>query len=599
MGARATLYFAIATNDGKSAQQNAAEGNYVTWYRQAPGEGQGQSDWDGHYDRIATLFAYSEDLFSSTNTSGAMPKVKGCRFRIGQVGQPYRAAMGGDGQGYSLYLGVPYARSMCPIRRDYNSESGAFGTVAESYEKEVSFEGADYIIEFQYNGEYVAMAIELSDFGKRIRKGLQGCGYQINLASQSKVSILPLFATFKAYYDIFGLTLYKNFESTYCYRAINLISQQFWADNGEHMNNRFLSVNLSEFYSIGDNAILPAFMINEFAEMWYTDEVDFVSSHINKLSVSPVFKDESFVDTGYAGAGTGLNIDYANDDATNTHPSREIDASHITYSQEPIDGNLTNINNAGTHLLINNVFHGELDAEMLKRLYKWTNRNTLLGRQIAELMKAQGLGKYMEECKSNFIGSTDTMITISDVVSTADTDTGDGNGAVLGEYGGKGLQYTNDGTIVFENDRFGYWITLACVVPVGGYTQGLDGTLYANDKFRMYNPDFDAMGMELTTKEQIVGNANITGERLDDAGQYGFGFIPRYSMFKVAHNLVNGDFNRHSCRNVYLPYTLDKHMNLNDFDVKRSYTINPQGSLIIGYNQIKRSRTAQNMPIAM
>ena len=139
------------------------------------------------------------------------------------------------------------------------------------------------------------------------------------------------------------------------------------------------------------------------------------------------------------------------------------------------------------------------------------------------MLRAQGLGKYVDECKSNYIGSSETMITISDVVSTAATDD-----ASLGEYGGRGLQYDSTGTLVFENDEYGYWVTLSTVVPEAGYTQGIDPTLTSLDKFNLYNADFDAVGMELTPKMNVVACNFICDPAQGPVGTQGFGFIPRY-----------------------------------------------------------------------
>ncbi|MBO7694023.1 MAG: hypothetical protein J6T10_15505, partial [Methanobrevibacter sp.] len=196
-------------------------------------------------------------------------------------------------------------------------------------------------------------------------------------------------------------------------------------------------------------------------------------------------------------------------------------------------------------------------------------------------------------------------ITISDVVSTADTKVGD-EGSSLGEFGGKGLQYIEDHTLVFENDEYGYWVTLATVVPEAGYTQGLDPTLKALDKFNLYNPDFDALGMEMTTKDTVVGCRYILPYRDSNdtpiiaQTRKGFGFIPRYSKFKVCQNLVNGDFNRHNKRNIYLPYTLDRQLNINDYAVKSQRYLQETSVTdnSTGYVQLNRSGTTNNMPVA-
>ena len=60
----------------------------------------------------------------------------------------------------------------------------------------------------------IHFAFRLSNFGKRLRKILMGLGYQIDFRAKNEVSILPLFAYYKAYFDSFGLTLYQNYLHT-------------------------------------------------------------------------------------------------------------------------------------------------------------------------------------------------------------------------------------------------------------------------------------------------------------------------------------------------------------------------------------------------
>ena len=98
--------------------------------------------------------------------------------------------------------------------------------------REVTLSSADYVIEFSITDSandtyYLALALELSDYGKRIRKVIQGCGYQIDFSSAQDVSILPLLAQYKAYFDIFGLQLYQGWETTKCAKLISYIEQEF------------------------------------------------------------------------------------------------------------------------------------------------------------------------------------------------------------------------------------------------------------------------------------------------------------------------------------------------------------------------------------
>lgn len=582
-GARATLYF--ADNATK-----AAAGQYWTQYRIAPNVTPNASDptcsdWYNHYSHIGgvgkPITTALTDAFNRTS-NGVMPEVNGQPITLGLFGSAYSNLFQTTDD--PVVLGAQHWSDLCPVRRDYTSDYPSTDPLTlKDYQKEVTFESADYVLEGVYeystnNFEYFALAIELSDFGKRLRKVFQGCGYQIDFQSNANVSILPLLAQYKAYFDIFGLELYQGWETTYASKLIKDIENRFL----QNMTSEFSFTGRGQLTAVDNSNMGLAFMLIELANEWYTDDVDYVSAHLERLSVSPNVDGTGFISVDSAGqVQNGVNITEA--DTTNT------DGTVATMNEQ----NALSSPYPGIQY-IDQVQHGQVDAEVLKRMYKWCNRNTILGRRIAEILRAQGLGKYVDECKSNYIGSTDTMITISDVISTAATDD-----ASLGEYGGRGLQYDATGTLSFENDSYGYWVTLATVVPEAGYTQGIDPTLTSLDKFNLYNPDFDAVGMELTPKQNVVGVQYICDPTVGSQNYNGFGFIPRYSKFKVCNNLTNGDFNRHGKRNTYMPYTLDKQLNVNDFSVNaEAYKFTSLSNKIWNYATIDKSVKANNMPIA-
>ena len=464
--------------------------------------------------------------------------------------------------------------------------------------REVTFDSADYTIDFTVkdssdNIYYYSLLVELSDFGKRIRKVIQGCGYQVDFSSRNEVSLIPLFAQFKAYFDVFGLQLYHGWETTHCARVLQSIDQAFITTlSANHPNNFPLVQDLPNLFNdyghVNGNEFIR-FMLDEIGNEWYTEDPDWIGSHINKLAVSPRADVSKFISIDSSGVEIGANLG-----------SQNIVNPDGVFTAQDADVNIPDQVPMGTastaHSFINQVIHGQVDSDLLKRLYRWTNRNTLIGREIAKLLRAQGLGDYVDECKSNFIGSTDSMITISDVVSTADTNNGN-QGAYLGEYGGKGLQYIENKMLIYENDAAGYWVTLATIVPESGYTQGLDPTLLCLEKFDLYNPDFDAIGMELTSKQVVCAARFCTpvSAAVSVEGKEGFGFTPQMSRFKVCQNLVNGDFNRHNRRSKYLPFTLDKQLSYNDWVAS---TENYNENTGINFVSVHRTNTLSKLAVA-
>lgn len=405
---------------------------------------------------------------------------------------------------------------------------------------DVELDSADCIIPVTLNNHAYMLAFRLSAFGKRIRKILLGCGYQINFSADTKVSLLPLFAYYKCYFDIFGLNLLNAWETTDCRKTLKLI------DNNNITNFDNVIVNYSDVGMNADLVVSWIRFVQELGNCWVTDDSDFVNAHTATTAVSPyIGLQNRFVDV----------------------VERPNVGSYDSSSGEPDDNRPNPVNGHG---LITGVEHGQLDAEYLKRLYRWTNRNTIAGRKIADLLRAQGLGDYVDKCKSNFIGYEETIVTISDVVSQADTFS-DGNGAFLGEYAGRGLKYNETKSFTFENDEYGFWVCLSAIVPQSGYAQQVDPSLLAVDKLGLYNPEFDALGMEATRKLEIVGSEDWKDSNIDADPDATFGFIPRYSGFKIAPNVQNGDFNLRSTRNNYQPYTLDKLISVGERYVSAPY----------------------------
>lgn len=565
MGARATLYWVDPTGSDTQRASDAASGFYKTVYRKIgsslPTEAATMLGLVAGTGGTMIIRQQSGQLYNCAPSTGVSASDVRLTFRPRLVKdssiKPVYNSDGSNAQG--IVLACTNINDLIPLSRET-----AVGniTALPGYQREITMDSADYVIEFTVEDsnnkdQYFALALECSDFGKRVRKIIQGCGYQIDFASTQTVSILPLLAQYKAYFDIFGLQLYKGWETTFAAKMIQIIEQNFLETVEAYgAGSIFTPLPSTNAGSLSDNAkTFTEFMFSELGNEFYTEDADFIGANIATLSVSPHIDTNKFITVDSNGAGSAKITE-----PTNT--TGELVEESQTYSTT----GGTVLNNTqysnGAQGFINQIQHGQVDAELLKRMYRWVNRNTILGREIAKILRAQGLGKYVDECKSNFIGSTDTLITISDVISQAATDN-----AVLGEYGGRGLQYDATGTLVFENDEYGYWITLATVVPEAGYTQGLDPTLTSLDKFGMYLPDFDAIGMEMTPKTTVAASRYIchnSASGADNPAQ-GFGFVPRMSKFKIAQNLVNGDFNRHNLRDVYLPYTLDKQINVNDY----------------------------------
>lgn len=397
---------------------------------------------------------------------------------------------------------------------------------------DVPLNSADYVFRQTYtvNGNTydVLIACRLSSFGKRLRKILIGCGYQVNFASQEQVNVLPLLAYYKAYFDTFGLTLYTNWEST---AACALLTA--WDTNPINVNFDFSENYFCRFvYDLGNTFV--------------TEQQDYITAHQTDDAILP------------SGGSTSKTRGFVNNIVLDTPGSLNgqsgIAQAGYSSAQSAVHGSTG-------HVYINRTNHTEVDAELLKILYKWTNRQTIAGKRIAELLRAGGYGDYVDSAKSNFIGYEELDINVADVNANADsTNAMTGKNSTLGQTVGKGIGVTDKDpkTVSFENDEFGYWITLFAICPEASWCQGMDATVKALSADDLYNREFDGIGMELESKDIVFGGADLVQN--SDASQFhaSYGLVPRHTRYKVAHSKLNGDFSLRGTRDGWLPYTMDK-----------------------------------------
>lgn len=430
---------------------------------------------------------------------------------------------------------------------DYgHSENGSFISNGEY----VSLDGADYVVErdLDLTGSggslhHLAFAFRLSEFGKRLRKVLIGCGYQPNFNSDTEVSLMPLFAYYKAYWDTFGLTLYNKWETTNAYKVLTYYDfyntpdfTNLWHNSLEDGSIQALQLNLVGFFS-------------DLGQTWVTRDADWVSAHTETQSVAS--------DLGFGSSLVDFNADLTNYLQSVNRVSERV--------QENIIDN-------GKQAYVYSGEHGQLDAEYLKALYKVINQNSIEGQRIAGLLRNQGLGDWVDSCESRFIGYREFDCKISEITSTSDSfNSSQNSGAVLGEQGGKSATYQDVKPLSYTNREFGYWITLMSIVPESGFCQSLDAAnVKSIEKFDFYNPEFDGMGKRVTAFDEIVAQADWTNNPSTNPPQYGtdlkrgFGFIPQYTQFKVKNNVMNGDMSIRGVRNSYLQFTGDKFLEVGE-----------------------------------
>ena len=386
---------------------------------------------------------------------------------------------------------------------------------------------ADYILQADYaddgtDGQYM-LCFEFSSDAKHIRKQFVGLGYSLNGEDNKLVSIAPLLAYYKAYYDYFGLTREKQFEQTTCFRVIGLIWDYY--TSFYQLDDTVTSVNLSVFMSF----------LSEFASLYYTDASSYIAAHrslpLNNAKIPNI-------DTGRYSLSEYM--------------------SNSSFSKDYIQENSYGVPDISTT-------PGRstwLSIDLLRRLSRFVSKDSVIGKRLSDWVKVHyGSDVSFTLFQDSFnISEWRTAIDIDDVFSTSETaDVGNKNkGDYLGAYAGKGIGFGKGG-FTFKAPTHGFVFVMSCIVPITNIFQGNDPTLYAIDNDTIPHPEFDALGYEFTPKGVFLSDNFLLG-RTDDLGltKKGFGWVPRYTGFKVKKNIVNGDMCCGYYKRDLLPYFNDR-----------------------------------------
>lgn len=386
---------------------------------------------------------------------------------------------------------------------------------------------ADYILQADYaddahDGQYM-LCFEFSSDVKHIRKQLIGLGYSLNGEDNKPVSIAPLLAYYKAYYDYFGLTREKQFEQTTCFRVIGLIWDYY--TSFYQLDDTVTSVNLSVFMSF----------LSEFDSLYYTDASSYIAAHrslpLNNAKIPNI-------DTGRYSLSEYM--------------------SNSSFSKDYINENTYGVPDISTT-------PGRstwLSIDLLRRLSRFVSKDSVIGKRLSDWVKVHyGSDVSFTLFEDSFnISEWRTAIDIDDVFSTSETaDVGNKNkGDYLGAYAGKGIGFGKGG-FTFKAPTHGFVFVMSCIVPITNIFQGNDPTLYAIDNDTIPHPEFDALGYEFTPKGVFLSDNFLLGST-DDLGltKKGFGWVPRYTGFKVKKNIVNGDMCCGYYKRDLLPYFNDR-----------------------------------------
>lgn len=391
--------------------------------------------------------------------------------------------------------------SRLQIRKKYPTYSTPPSLDELDWYEVVSDSSATYLIGGIYSG-----------YARDLRKILIGCGYQLN-ASNAPVSLLPLFAYYKAYFDLFYPARDLTWKDTQAFGFMESIEQSN-------------SPAISAWGTVDTTRNLWLGFLDELANAFYTQNPDYVSAHIT---------------------GTQLPISTANSSVSFVDP--EGNADHVSAgTAHQAEWNI-DTSSGDTYQL------GGPALTLLRRLTQRLNSHTAIGGRIREFLRSVFNSDYRDEKESNFIGSQITNIDISEVMSQAETSEG-----YLGEYAGKGRAVNPGNYNTFTSHDFGFVVTMIGIVPDSRYCQAVDPLLRHVGRRDFYDRMIDSTTLVPTPKYCIYGCQDLSTEDSYNTITYnnGFGNIPAYMEYKQAYDVLNGQMSQPSKRSSYLPFTLDK-----------------------------------------
>lgn len=398
--------------------------------------------------------------------------------------------------------------------------------VEQQFDNDLEPVGCDFVFYSTTIGKVVGF--KMSSVGKRVYSLLRGLGYSLEVANNNFVSAVPILAFYKAWFDHYAPKRDLTWSNTAAYRLINYIYE----------NNK---VSLNDSFA-GDHYTFE-FLIT-LQNCFYSAKPDYYSAQTSQPVSNGNVSDNVLGQPSADPAADSPSLDnlvkqtYDGSGKSQSQGQPYVQATKITLPM----------------------------LQTLQRLSRFVAKDSVIGQRVSTWLRVHfGADVSNDFFKDSYdIKTFDVDCSVNDVFSTADTASGSGasaSGEYLGAYAGKGIGF-NDAKVSYEAPCAGYFILMSAIVPKASYYQGDDPSLYGLNRYTLPSADFDALGMELTPFACMVDNngINISTSVDKDNNLTGksFGYMPRFSGYKIKKDIVNGDMARPSTLDSYAPYHLDR-----------------------------------------
>lgn len=385
--------------------------------------------------------------------------------------------------------------------------------------------------------------LKLTTYGCRLNSAFIACGMIPSMDNTIKYNCLPLFALYKAYFDIMRrpLVQYYNWETCSLYKLLR------WYDvNGCGFEMSLQNDSQSWMAELHD---LWEDFIHDLSEMYYSSNVDFLSAHLplDFMSSSSTLARMDAIEN---------LTSYTANESSKTFGSRQDSYGHNMDGLNPLSG-LPMTGNTASSV---RAWFNQLSDEWCRMAYYYINKRSQIGYNLAAELRLRGFSDFVDDVDSAYIGNSRTLLPISEVISTSDTET-----RSLGDYAGQSSKYSDLPTYHYNAKEQGYIIGMVCVNPEIRQCNQASEDALSSTSSEWYSNVTDGFGYSATPRisigyydacESLQNNTTTRVSTTDSSTA--FGLVPRHFGKKLCSNLKLGAAALNSQRENWESFYLDR-----------------------------------------
>lgn len=227
-------------------------------------------------------------------------------------------------------------------------------------------------------------------------------------------------------------------------------------------------------------------------------------------------------------------------------PTMKPVINSVNFSSGMPDGSVSsvaalNVSSVGQNSPLSIPVHNIRAAFALDKLYRLQQQsgNGSYGEQIKNRF---GFGGVHDDWKATYIGGSSSPVSIGEVITTANTQSGESTIGQTGDIYGKASS-VNDAKITFDTKEHGIIMGIFSVTPDADYNSfGIDPHNFKLNFEQFYQPEFDRLGHQpLNTYFLSCLSPNSTTNSTSWL-QRVIGFQNRYLEYKTGFDKVHGQF---------------------------------------------------------